>query len=75
MMDGDWHKRCNGNSACLEARWRKSSWSQSNGHCAEARTVVGVVQVRDSKLGTSSPVLVFTPAEWAAFTAKIKAAR
>jgi hypothetical protein len=70
--------------------WRKSSYSFSNGNCAEVAawrkasrcqtgecTEVGqgdaVVAIRDSRLGGQSPVLVFTPQAWAAFTAGLKA--
>ncbi len=55
------------------ADWRKSSYSGSNGGgCVEvARNLVGIVAVRDSK-DRSGPVLVFTPGEWAAFTAGVR---
>jgi len=52
------------------AQWRKSSRSGNNGgNCVEvARNLPGVVAVRDSK-DPEGPKLVFTPAEWEAFTA------
>ena len=55
------------------ADWRKSSYSGSNGgHCVEvARDLPGVVAVRDSK-DPHGPALVFTRADWAAFTAALK---
>jgi len=58
-------------SNCVEARWRKSSHSNS-GACTEARLAGGAVQVRDSKLGGGSPVLAFTPAAWQAFLDGVK---
>ena len=55
------------------ADWRKSSYSGSNGgHCVEvARNLPDVVAVRDSK-DPGGPALVFSPADWAAFTAALK---
>ncbi|MEV6338939.1 DUF397 domain-containing protein [Nocardia vinacea] len=51
------------------ADWFKSSHSGANANCVEVaylpNTLVGV---RDSK-NPSGPALVFTPAEWSAFTA------
>jgi hypothetical protein len=56
------------------AIWRKSSYSGSNGgNCVEvAGNLAGVVAVRDSK-DPAGPVLAFTPDDWRAFTAAIKA--
>ena len=56
------------------ADWRKSSYSGNNGGaCVEvARNLPGVVAVRDSK-DPHGPALVFTPADWAAFLAALKA--
>jgi hypothetical protein len=56
------------------AVWRKSSWSSGNGGtCVEvARNLPGAVAVRDSK-DPAGPKLAFTPDEWVAFTAGIKA--
>jgi Domain of unknown function (DUF397) len=56
------------------ADWRKSSYSGSNGGaCVEvARNLPGVVAVRDSK-DPHGPALVFSPADWAAFTAALRA--
>ena len=53
--------------------WRKSSYSASNGgNCVEvARTLPAAVAVRDSK-DPDGPKLIFTPADWAAFTAAIR---
>ena len=55
------------------ADWHKSSYSGTNGgNCVEvARNLSGLVAVRDSK-NPSGPALVFTPADWEAFTAEFK---
>ena len=53
--------------------WRKSSFSGSNGgNCIESATLPGVILVRDTKNDGNGPVLTFTPAAWAAFTASLK---
>ena len=60
------------------ATWRKSSYSNgSGGSCVEIAELVGLerehqIAVRDSK-DPHGPVLAFTPREWQAFTAGIKA--
>lgn len=55
------------------AKWRKSRYSQGDNTCVEiADSVPGWIGVRDSKLGADSPILAFTDAEWAAFTAGVK---
>jgi hypothetical protein len=56
--------------------WRKSSYSSGNGGaCVEVAVFPGseegsdrVIAVRDSK-HPDGPALIFTPAEWEAFTA------
>jgi hypothetical protein len=55
------------------ATWRKSTYSGGNGGaCVEvADNLSGLVAVRDSKDRTG-PVLTFTPAQWAAFTAGVR---
>jgi uncharacterized protein DUF397 len=55
------------------ADWRKSSYSGTNGGaCVEvAGNLPGVVAVRDSK-DPDGPALVFTRADWAAFTVALK---
>jgi Domain of unknown function (DUF397) len=61
------------------AAWRKSSYSSGNGGtCVEIAFVPGagetsgrVIAVRDSKQPRGS-VLIFTPAEWEAFTLGIQ---
>lgn len=55
------------------ADWRKASYSGDNGGaCVEvARNLPGVVAVRDSK-DPHGPAVVFTLADWKAFTAVLK---
>jgi len=53
--------------------WRKSSYSGGNGgNCIQVAGLPGTIAVRDSK-DPDGPALLFTPAEWAAFTARVKA--
>jgi len=53
--------------------WVKSSHSYANGNCVEVASLPdGSVGVRDSK-DPGGPVLTLTPAQWAAFTAGIRA--
>ncbi|MFI6261382.1 DUF397 domain-containing protein [Micromonospora sp. NPDC051006] len=54
------------------ARWHKSSRSSGNGGaCVEvADNLPGVIGVRDSKDPTG-PALIFAPAAWQAFVAKL----
>jgi hypothetical protein len=47
--------------------WIKASRSGSNSECVQLRTREGDIEVRDSKAGDASPILRFTPAEFAAF--------
>jgi hypothetical protein len=54
--------------------WHKASFSGgANGGCVEVATVPGYIGVRDTKLGAASPVLAFTPTEWKAFLAGVRA--
>lgn len=55
------------------ASWRKSTYSSDQGgNCVEvAQLADGGRAVRDSK-DPHGPVLSFTPAEWAAFTAGVR---
>ncbi|UKD58564.1 DUF397 domain-containing protein [Amycolatopsis sp. FU40] len=51
--------------------WHKASYSKENA-CVEVGSVPGLVGVRDTKLGATSPILVFDSAEWDAFVRGIK---
>jgi hypothetical protein len=64
----------NGGNCVEVAQWRKSSFSGSNGGaCVEvAEDLPGFVAVRDSK-DPDGPRLMFTPAQWQAFAARVKA--
>lgn len=52
-----------------DALWRKSSYSNGEGgNCVEVTDAVpGKMPVRDSKLGTDSPLLVFPTDTWTHF--------
>ncbi|MBF6172908.1 DUF397 domain-containing protein [Nocardia blacklockiae] len=55
------------------AEWFKSSHSSGGSECVEVAFLAdGVVGVRDSK-NPIGPALMFTPAEWGAFTANVRA--
>ncbi|MET7688615.1 DUF397 domain-containing protein [Streptomyces sp. NPDC005483] len=56
------------------AHWRKSSYSNGDGgNCVEvAPGVSDLVPVRDSKLGTDSPVLAFPTDTWTHFLGLLK---
>lgn len=61
------------NADLSTAKWFKSSRSGGNRECVEvAHLHHGLVGVRDSKNPTG-PALVFTPAQWDAFTSGISA--
>jgi Domain of unknown function (DUF397) len=52
--------------------WRKSRYSNSQGDCVEVAFLPdGRVALRDSKDAGTGPALLFTPREWAAFTAGV----
>jgi hypothetical protein len=59
-----------------KAIWRKSTYSGGNGgNCVEvASNLPGIVAVRDSK-DPDGPRLAFSPKDWRAFTASVKAGR
>jgi hypothetical protein len=54
-----------------DAVWKKSPFSASS-NCVERAVVAGGVAVRDSK-DPQGPVLMFTTAEWHAFTQGVRA--
>ena len=57
----------------MNTQWRKSSRSQGNGgNCVEARVGERGFQVRDSKLGDSSPIFDLRSEE---FVSLLRAAR
>jgi hypothetical protein len=55
------------------AGWAKSSFSNGSNNCVQVARLDGTIYVRDSKLGDGSPVLAFTPSEWAAFVTGVEA--
>jgi len=61
------------NSSDLDgAQWRKSRHSNGQGACVEVALLPdGRVALRDSKDAGTGPALLFTPREWAAFTAGV----
>lgn len=60
-------------NAMREAHWFKSSFSAGGEACVEAAHLSGGnVGVRDSKLGTISPVLVFDGLAWDLFNEAVK---
>jgi Domain of unknown function (DUF397) len=61
-----------------QAEWRTSGDSDDDGSCVEVAFVPGskegsehVIAVRDSR-NPDGPKLIFTPAEWDAFTAGVR---
>lgn len=63
-----------------DGSWFKSSYSDGGGCCVEVKLDGGNIHVRDSKFRRDSsnaaapePTLAYTPAEWRAFVAGVKA--
>jgi hypothetical protein len=54
------------------AVWRKSTYSTNQGQCVEVTQQPGVCGVRDSTDPTGA-ILWFSPEQWAAFTAGVRA--
>jgi hypothetical protein len=58
----------------IDPRWRKSSYSGSNGGgCVEAGDRCDGVMVRDTVLDEASPVLAFSADKWREFIMDVKA--
>jgi hypothetical protein len=55
-----------------EIRWRKSSYSSSNGGACVEVAAADRVLVRDAKQEGTGPVLRFTPAAWRRFAGQVK---
>jgi hypothetical protein len=56
-----------------ETRWRKSTYSSSNGgNCVEVGQAARVIAVRDTKQHGRGPVLRFTPAAWRRFADQVR---
>ncbi|MFI0463393.1 MULTISPECIES: DUF397 domain-containing protein [Saccharopolyspora] len=56
-----------------QAHWRKSSRSNGGGGaCVMVARIPGAAGVKDSKLGSASPVLPFTTSAWSAFLRDVK---
>jgi Domain of unknown function (DUF397) len=55
-----------------EQGWRTSTFSGESGNCVEVKPIGGAFAVRDSKT-QDSPILVFSAAEWSAFTQGVRA--
>ncbi|GAB3231197.1 hypothetical protein GCM10027447_26180 [Glycomyces halotolerans] len=56
----------------LSSNWQKSSRSQPQGDCVELRQRGGAVQVRDSKLGNTSPILDLDRSAYASLIEDLK---
>ncbi|WP_119731001.1 DUF397 domain-containing protein [Thermomonospora amylolytica] len=54
------------------SRWRKSSYSEPDGHCVEAgKASDGGIGVRDTK-GDPAVILEVAPREWARLLARVR---
>ncbi len=54
-------------SLAANLNWRKSTRSGQQQSCVEVADSSGETLVRDTKLGSASPILVFPPVRWQAF--------
>jgi hypothetical protein len=55
--------------------WRKSSRSTQQSACVEVARANDATGVRDSKLGTQSPILLLSDSAWSSFLGGLKAGR
>jgi Domain of unknown function (DUF397) len=56
-----------------ETRWRKSTYSTSNGgNCVEVGQATRIIAVRDTMQHGQGPVLRFTSAAWGRFADRVK---
>jgi len=65
----------NGDKSPVSQRWRKSSYSMSNGHCLEIAFFAAErrIGVRDSNvISTDGPVLRFEPLVWGTFLDELR---
>jgi hypothetical protein len=53
--------------------WRKSSYSNSSGNCAEVTIAGRLVAIRDTRQGGHGPTLEFTVGAWRKFIGDTKA--
>ncbi|MEN3586201.1 DUF397 domain-containing protein [Streptomyces sp. ZYX-F-203] len=59
-------------ASTLPVRWRKSSYSSTNGgECLDVGDGLPVVPIRDSK-DPHGPALVFEPSAWSSFVAAVQ---
>ena len=62
-----------GSQDLRRAEWRTSSYSANGSTCVEVATnLPGIIAVRDSK-DREGPALMFTPDQWTAFLAGVRA--
>jgi hypothetical protein len=54
------------------APWKKSSRSDGQNQCVEARSQAGQLQIRDSKLLDDSPIFELSSKDFAGFLASAK---
>lgn len=59
----------------MNFEWHKSSYSAQGNNCVETRQARDSVNVRDSKQGTTGPVLSFDTDAWRQFITDAKAGK
>lgn len=63
------------NNESIIGPWVKSSYSNTGANCVEtARTMGGAIVIRDSK-DPDGAKLIFSPADWHSFAARVKSDR